>query len=139
MKTEKTRRSRFSVFGLFVTLLSFLLVILVGTAIAKSAPSKGGYKSDPSSILYSLQKGRYSDAVSSVAENRALGIDEKDDPDYAAPYAVCDYFEAYSYYAAYSRTGDAEKAAYYEDLMADAYGRMGSLQYMAEDIRAAWD
>ena len=140
MKTDKSvRRHRFSIFGLLVTLLSFLLVILVIVAITKSTPTKGGYKTDPSMILYDLQQGLYSDAVAAVAENRALGADETADPDYAAAYAACDYFEAYSYYYAYSGAGDAAKASYYEGLMNDAYGRMGALQYMAEDMQAAWN
>ena len=32
-----------------------------------------------------------------------------------------------------------ENAAYYEKLMAQAFERMGSLQYMAEAIASAWD
>ena len=139
MKNNAPRRRGSMLFSLLVTLLSFVLVILISAAVIRSAPSKGGYKTEPSMILYDLQKGRYTDALSAAAENRSLGVDERASSDYAAPYAVCDYFEAYSYYAAYSRVGDAEKAAYYEGLMDNAYARMGALQYMAEDIRAAFE
>ena len=141
MKTMKANKRvrRFSLFSVLVVLLSVLLVVLLIVAAVKTTPTRGGYQSRPSSILFDLQKGRYSDALSAVKENRALGFDESSDQDYAAPYAVCDYYEACSYYTAFKKTGDEENAAYYEKLMAQAFERMGSLQYMAEAIASAWD
>ncbi|MBP5224126.1 MAG: hypothetical protein J6Z38_00870 [Lachnospiraceae bacterium] len=136
MKRNKKRKS-FSLFGAAVTLLTLLLIGLSAFAIVKSRPDRYDYKTEPTYILSALNRGRYMDALRDVADNRAIGVDEKTNEAYAAPYAVCDYFEACSYYLAYQKTGDAENAARYEAKMQEAYARMGTLQIMAEEIRAA--
>ncbi len=137
MKRQKTTGKRFSLFGLLVTLLSFLLVALLVTAAVRSRPRSYEYKAEPSAILYDLQKGRYVSALDSVRGNRAMGIDETVNADYAAPYEACDYFEACSYYEACRRTGDAAGASVYEAKMNAAYENMGTLQFMAQEIRKA--
>ncbi|MBQ6240776.1 MAG: hypothetical protein IJK56_10545 [Firmicutes bacterium] len=124
-------------FSILVTALCFLLIILIAFAIKQSAPRKYDYYEKPSAILNTLNNGRYIDALDQVVQNRAMGIDEKTDADYAVPYAVCDYFEAYSYYLAYQRVGDEARAAEYEKRMQACYDKMGTLQFMAEDIREA--
>ena len=134
---NNTARRRFSVFTVIITLLGLLLVILIMVAIRRSTPEDYSYISRPSSLLFSLQNGRYTQAVSEVTENRAVGVDESTDQAYAAPYAVCDYFTARSYYEAYVRAGDQAGAAAYQAQMDDAYARMGDLQYMADDIAEA--
>lgn len=136
MNTKK-KNGRFSLFGLLVTVLSLLLVILVIVAVIRSTPKKYEYSSQASYILSDLKNGHYADALSKTAENRAMGIDERNNADYAAPYAACDYFEACTYYEAFLKLDDKKNASVYEAKMAEAYERMGSLQFMAEEIRAA--
>lgn len=136
MKRNKTKK-KFSLFSLAVTVLSLLLIVLVIVAVTNASPKKYDYRTEPSSLLYTLNRGRYAEALQDVANNRAMGYDEKTNADYEAPYAVCDYFEACSYYNACMKTGGAESAAVYEAKMQEAYERMGSLQMMAEEIRKA--
>ena len=138
MPKNKTKtRKKFSLFGLAATVLSLLFLILIGIGIQRASLKRNDYKNEPSVILNDLQRGRYADALSCTAENRAMGIDEKTNANYEAPYAVCDYFEACSYRTAYLKTGDDATAAFYEAKMQEAYERMGTLQFMAEDIRKA--
>ncbi|MBQ9911212.1 MAG: hypothetical protein IJM50_06920 [Lachnospiraceae bacterium] len=136
MKRNK-KKNRFSLYGFTATVLTLILIGLVIFAFSKSAPAKNDYKNEPSYILSALNRGRYTEALRDVYDNRALGIDEKTNEAYAAPYAVCDYFEACSYYQAYKKTGDDANAARYEEKMKEAYERMGTLQVMAEEIRAS--
>ena len=134
MKNKK-KTKRFSWYGLIATLLVLTLAGLSAAAIIRSAPRKYDYKTEPSSLLYSLKNGRYTDALTAVKENRAMGVDERTHADYAAPYAACDYYEACTWYEAYVRTGDKENAAVWEAKMQGAYEKMGSLQFMAEEIK----
>ncbi len=137
-KTMKQKNGkRFTWFGVLVTLLSFLLAGLVILAVYRSTPRKSEYVAEPSMILNALNNGRYADALTEVAENRGMGVDERSNSDYTAPYAACDYFEAYSYYLAYSRTGDTARAAEYEAEMQQHYEKMGNLQFMAEEMKKA--
>lgn len=132
-------KGKHSWFGFVATALAILLLILIGAAMRLSMPQTYDYHSEPTSILSNLRSGRYSEAVMETAENRAMGYDERSNPDYASPYAACDYFEAYSYYLAYQRTGDGAKAAEYESKMQECYDKMGALQFMAEEMRQALD
>ena len=131
------RKGKHSWFGFLATALGILLLVLIGAAMKLSMPQTYDYHSEPASILGNLRSGRYSEAFTEVAENRAMGFDEHTNTDFTSPYAACDYFVAYSYYLAYQRTGDEAKAAEYEKIMQECYAKMGALQFMAEEMRQA--
>ena len=124
---------------LFIAAAAFLCLILLVEAIVfikRIDPSREYEPLTPDTILHELNRGAYMDAMYSVRYNRTAGITEKQNQDYAVPYAAVDYFEAASYYVAYGRSGQADMAQAYREKMEDAYQRMGDLQFLTEKIDA---
>ncbi len=124
---------------LFIAAAAFLCLILIGEGILflnRIRPRDRYYTVEANTILHELNRGSYTEALYSVQSNRAAGITEKDDPDFALAYAAADYYEAASYYAAYDRNSQEDLASKYREKMEEAYQRMGELQFLAEKMNA---
>jgi len=135
-------------FRVIIILLAVILVFMVGITVAKINSSFSDYTSTPNDLLRTIKNGYYSEAVSEMYDNIALGETADKDADYMAPYAIIDYYEAESCYYAYikaaeqaAKAGDKEdeaalkdKAAEYQMKMDAARNGMGELYFMAEDI-----
>ncbi len=138
--------------GLFRTILIALGIILVIMLIAlgyKVNNSVYRYTSTPNDLLRNMKNGYYTEAVIEMKENIAQGETVEKDSDYALPYALIEYYEAESYWAAYHKAAELEgnaaykadleqKAAEYRSQMDDAYSRMGELAFMSEEIDASF-
>lgn len=139
--------------GIFRTILIALGIILVIMLIAlgyKVNNSTYRYTTTPNDFLRDMRNGYYTEAVIEMKENIAQGLTIEKDSDYALPYALIEYYEAESYWAAYHKAAELEgnaaykaeleqKAAEYRSQMDDAYSRMGELTFMTEDIDAMFD
>lgn len=124
---------------LFIAAAALLCLILIGEAILffnRISLKDGSVTLEPNTILRELNRGAYMDALYSVRYNRAAGLTEKQDPDFALPYAAADYYEAASYYTAYVRNGQDELAGRYREKMEEAHQRMGELQFLTEKMNA---
>ena len=124
---------------LFIAAAALLCLILIGEAIffvTRISTKRESNTLTANAILHELNRGAYMDALYSVRYNRAAGLTEEKDPDYALAYAAADYYEAASYYLAYEKTGLSAEAEAYKTKMDAAYQRMGELQFLAEKIDA---
>ncbi len=139
MRTGRNSRSRKKdprsvLFHTVVTILGVVFVVLTALFLYRMSDRYTRYSPEPDDILFELKRGDYVGAWEDAERNRACGITEQTDPDYALPYAVTDYYEAASYYTVYRENGDEEKAAVYRKAMDKAFTSMGELQFMAEEI-----
>lgn len=124
---------------LFIAAAVLLCLVLIGEVIffvTRISTKRESSTLDASTILHELNRGAYMDALYSVRYNRAAGLTEEKDPDYALPYAAADYYEAASYYLAYSKCGQEEQARVWREKMEAARDRMGELQFLTEDMNA---
>ena len=132
-------------FRVIIILLAVILVFMVGITVAKINSSFSDYTSTPNDLLRTIKNGYYSDAVSEMYDNIALGETVEKDADYAVPYALLEYFEAESKYTGYIRAAEqtsdiAEAAALmtkadeYKADMEAAKAGMGELSFMTEEI-----
>ena len=132
-------------FRVIIILLAIILVFMVSITIAKIKTGFSDYTSTPNDLLRTIKNGYYSDAVSEMYDNIALGETVEKDADYAVPYALLEYFEAESKYTGYIRaaeltTDTAEnaelmaKADEYKTDMEAAISGMGELAFMTEEI-----
>ena len=145
MKNNRRRGPADRLFAAVIALLSVILAVLIIAAAVRVNRSYPDYISTPNEILRSIRNGYYADAAESMHNNIALGETAEKNPDYAVPYALAEYYEAASQYAAYSAaaelTEDAgkaaelrEKAAEYRNRMETARAGMGDLAFMADTI-----
>lgn len=132
-------------FRVVIILLAVILVFMVSITIAKIKTGFSDYTSTPNDLLRTIKNGYYSDAVSEMYDNIALGETVEKDADYAVPYALLEYFEAESKYTGYIRAAEltsdtaenAELMAKADEYKADmeaAISGMGELAFMTEEI-----
>ena len=132
-------------FRVIIILLAIILVFMVSITIAKIKTGFSDYTSTPNDLLRTIKNGYYSDAVSEMYDNIALGETVEKDADYAVPYALLEYFEAESKYTGYIRAAEltsdtaenAELMAKADEYKADmeaAISGMGELAFMTEEI-----
>ena len=137
-------------FGAIIIILAIILVIMLMALGAKIKYSHEVYISDPDSVLYTIKNGRFQDALEDKIYNETAGATVEKDKDYEIPYALVDYYEAESYYTAYSKAAEntadpAEKArledraASFREKMEAAAGSLGDLAFMTEDIDAVFN
>ena len=82
---------------LFLTAAVVLGLILIGEAawfFSHIGTERDHYVSSANSILHTINRGEYVTALDDVRYARACGVTEQDEPAYALPYAVADYYEA---------------------------------------------
>ena len=124
---------------LFLTAAVVLGLILIGEAawfFSHIGTERDHYVSSANSILHMINRGEYVTALDDVRYARACGVTEQDEPAYALPYAVADYYEAAFFCAVYTETGRDEAARACRARMEDACARMGELQYLTAEIDA---
>ena len=132
-------------FKVVIILLAVILVFMVSITIAKIKTGFSDYTSTPNDLLRTIKNGYYSDAVSEMYDNIALGETVEKDADYAVPYALLEYFEAESKYTGYIRAAEltsdtaenAELMAKADEYKADmeaAISGMGELAFMTDEI-----
>ena len=132
-------------FRVIIILLASILVFMVSITIAKIKTGFSDYTSTPNDLLRTIKNGYYSDAVSEMYDNIALGETVEKDADYAVPYALLEYFEAESKYTGYIRAAELtsdtaenaelmEKADEYKADMEAAISGMGELAFMTDEI-----
>lgn len=142
--TTAPGRSGDRLFRLIIVLLALILVILVVATVVRINNSFSYYVTEPNDLLRAIKNGYYTDAVSEMYDNIALGETVEKNEDYRISYALINYYEAESCYAAYERAsvqasgpeaGELkEKAAEYLAKMDAARADMGELEFMAADI-----
>lgn len=131
-------------FKLIIVLLALILVILLIATVVRINTSFSDYVTEPNDLLRNIKNGYYSDAVSEMYDNIAMGETVERNEEYRIPYALLSYYEAESCYVAYERASEQatgtdaaalkEKAAGYKDKVDAARQDMGDLEFMTEDI-----
>jgi len=115
-------------------LLVLLCIALVGSAIfaVSSLHDSLDLAYDADSFYYRLSDGDYAAMVELYYSNESIGA--KADGELQQYYAIARFYEAACWYKAYE--GRSETARYLAD-MQQAESDMGSLAFVAEDIRGA--
>ena len=132
------------VFRILLVILSVILVVMVIIAVNVIRRESYVYISEPDDLLREIKNGYYSDAVIDMNDNIAKGETAEKDPDYSAPYAILEYYEAASLYNGYKGVGMSsdqarnavitEAAERCKTEMENARGRMGELEFFASEI-----
>lgn len=132
-------------FKIILILLSLALVVMILVAASTVRKESYRYYSRPNELLWMIRNGDYSDAVTSMYDNIALGETPAKNEDYSVPYAILEYYEAASLLKAYTGadTSDPGRKAELEAAaeqcrakMKDARSRMGDLEFFAPEIDA---
>lgn len=146
-KGAATARGGDGLLKVLMVVLAVILVIMVLATMARINRTFDDYTTRPNNLLWTMKNGYYGDAVNEMYDNIVLGETVKKNADYEVPYALLEYYEAESYYTAYTGAAGlakdpSEAAALLEDAekykadMEDARGRMGDLEFMTEEIDA---
>ena len=143
---NKTGQPGDRLFRVLLILLSLVLVVILmitGTIINRESYR---YYSKPNELLWTIRNGNYPDALTSMYDNIAQGETPEKNAEYAAPYAILEYYEAASLLKAYTNADSgadpvrgAELALAAERCkadMEDARSRMGDLDFFAAEIDA---
>ena len=114
--------------------IGILCIALVGAgAFAVSMWQESfGWEYDADSFYYRLSDGDYGAMVEMYYSNESNNV--KPDEELEMYYAVAKYFEAASWYKAYSEAGDSQWMVVYREAMDEAEAEMESLSMLAEDI-----
>ncbi len=129
---ENKRKSPVNlVLDIVIVLLCFALVGAAAFAIS-SFHDSFGWAYDADSFYYRLSDGDYGAAVEMYYLNQANNV--KADDELRQYYAVAEYFEAASFYKAFSYAGDELRAEKYLAHMDEAESRMGALSFEADKI-----
>ena len=91
-----------------------------------------GWEYDADSFYYRLSDGDYGAMVEMYYLNEAYNVEP--DEELNMYYGAARYFEAASWYKAYSEAGDDSRAAVYRRTMDEAEQQMGALSMVAGDI-----
>lgn len=132
---NKTKKSPVNVvLDIVIVLLCLALVGAVAFAIDMYMESFA-WSYDADSFYYRLSDRDYGAMVDMYYSNESNNV--KPDEELEMYYAVAKYFEAASWYKAYSEAGDSQWMTVYREAMDEAKAQMGSLNMLAEDIRLA--
>lgn len=89
-----------------------------------------GYKEE--SFIYRIRDEDYDEIVRMYHENQAYGVEfDEEGQEY---YAVAKYYEAASFYKAFSKAGDTVRMERYLHKMQDAAAKMGAMSFTKEKI-----
>lgn len=131
-------------FRALLIVLSVILVVMIIIAVNVIGRESYTYHADPDDLLREIKNGYYPDAVMDMYDNIALGETPAKEPDYSAPYAILEYYEAASLYKGYKdaagfadplRGAELTKAAQrFRADMEDAHSRMGELEFFSAEI-----
>lgn len=114
--------------------IGILCIALVGAgAFAVSMWQESfGWEYDADSFYYRLSDGDYGAMVEMYYLNEAYNVEP--DEELNMYYGAARYFEAASWYKAYSEAGDDARAVAYRLTMDEAEAQMGALSMVAGDI-----
>lgn len=145
-RTNKTGQPGDRLFKVLLILLSLVLVMILMITGTKINRESYRYYSKPNELLWTIRNGNYPDALTSMYDNIAQGETPEKNAEYAAPYAILEYYEAASLLKAYTNADSradpvrgAELALAAERCkadMEDARSRMGDLDFFAAEIDA---
>ena len=143
---NKTGQPGDRLFRVLLILLSLVLVVILMITGTKINRESYRYYSKPNELLWTIRNGNYPDALTSMYDNIAQGETPEKNAEYAAPYAILEYYEAASLLKAYTNADSgadpvrgAELASAAERCkadMEDARSRMGDLDFFAAEIDA---
>ena len=143
---NKTGQPGDRLFKVLLILLSLVLVMILMITGTKINRESYRYYSKPNELLWTIRNGNYPDALTSMYDNIAQGETPEKNAEYAAPYAILEYYEAASLLKAYTNVDSgadpvrgAELASAAERCkadMEDARSRMGDLDFFAAEIDA---
>ena len=143
---NKTGQPGDRLFKVLLILLSLVLVVILMITGTKINRESYRYYSKPNELLWTIRNGNYPDALTSMYDNIAQGETPEKNAEYAAPYAILEYYEAASLLKAYTNADSgvdpvrgAELALAAERCkadMEDARSRMGDLDFFAAEIDA---
>ena len=146
---NKTGQPGDRLFRVLLILLSLVLVVILMITGTKINRESYRYYSKPNELLWTIRNGNYPDALTSMYDNIAQGETPEKNAEYAAPYAILEYYEAASLLKAYTNVDSgadpvrgAELASAAERCkadMEDARSRMGDLDFFAAEIDALFN
>ena len=146
---NKTGQPGDRLFRVLLILLSLVLVVILMITGTKINRESYRYYSKPNELLWTIRNGNYPDALTSMYDNIAQGETPEKNAEYAAPYAILEYYEATSLLKAYTNADSgadpvrgAELALAAERCkadMEDARSRMGDLNFFAAEIDAIFN
>lgn len=111
-------------------LVLFLLITGVYALEEFSYEFDNGYKED--SFLYRIKDERFNEMVRMYHENEAYG--KKFGEEGQEYYAIAKYYEAASFYKAFSEAGDTERTERYLSKMEAAADDMGAMAFTKDKI-----
>ena len=145
-RINKTGQPGDRLFKVLLILLSLVLVVILMITGTKINRESYRYYSKPNELLWTIRNGNYPDALTSMYDNIAQGETPEKNAEYAAPYAILEYYEAASLLKAYTNADSgadpvrgAELALAAERCkadMEDARSRMGDLDFFSAEIDA---
>ena len=148
-RINKTGQPGDRLFKVLLILLSLVLVVILMITGTKINRESYRYYSKPNELLWTIRNGNYPDALTSMYDNIAQGETPEKNAEYAAPYAILEYYEAASLLKAYTNADSeadpvrgAELASAVERCkadMEDARSRMGDLDFFAAEIDAIFN
>ena len=148
-RINKTGQPGDRLFKVLLILLSLVLVVILMITGTKINRESYRYYSKPNELLWTIRNGNYPDALTSMYDNIAQGETPEKNAEYAAPYAILEYYEAASLLKAYTNVDSgadpvrgAELASAAERCKADmenARSRMGDLDFFAAEIDALFN
>ena len=148
-RINKTGQPGDRLFKVLLILLSLVLVVILMITGTKINRESYRYYSKPNELLWTIRNGNYPDALTSMYDNIAQGETPEKNAEYAAPYAILEYYEAASLLKAYTNADSeadpvraAELASAAERCKADmenARSRMGDLDFFAAEIDALFN
>ena len=148
-RINKTGQPDDRLFKVLLILLSLVLVMILMITGTKINRESYRYYSKPNELLWTIRNGNYPDALTSMYDNIAQGETPEKNAEYAAPYAILEYYEAASLLKAYTNADSgadpvrgAELASAAERCkadMEDARSRMGDLDFFAAEIDAIFN
>ena len=148
-RINKTGQPGDRLFKVLLILLSLVLVVILMITGTKINRESYRYYSKPNELLWTIRNGNYPDALTSMYDNIAQGETPEKNAEYAAPYAILEYYEAASLLKAYTNVDSgadpvrgAELASAAERCkanMENARSRMGDLDFFAAEIDALFN
>ena len=101
-RINKTGQPGDRLFKVLLILLSLVLVVILMITGTKINRESYRYYSKPNELLWTIRNGNYPDALTSMYDNIAQGETPEKNAEYAAPYAILEYYEAASLLKAYT-------------------------------------
>ena len=128
---QKKQDIKLIILNIVIGVLVFFLLITGTYALEEfSYEFDNGYKEE--SFLYRIKDERYHEMVRMYHENEAYG--KKFGEEGQEYYAIARYYEAASFYKAFSEAGDTERMERYLDKMKEAEEDMGAMAFVKDKI-----